>query len=77
MITGEGRVNVASSKVTIAGKQTLQRYKLGKSSEKLRGVENGPVVKDYGKHGKREIGVPTKHDAFGEFPSNFVPSDAF
>ena len=37
----------------------------------------GPITKDYGKHGMREIGTAKKHDAFGEFPANFVPSGAF
>ena len=73
----EGRVNVAASKETIAGKQTLQRYKLDKSSRKLRGEEAGPIVKDYGRHGVREIGMAPQHDAFGAFPDNFVPSGTF
>tara|TARA_B100000780_G_scaffold272321_1_gene234392 strand:+ start:105 stop:917 length:813 start_codon:yes stop_codon:yes gene_type:complete len=73
----DGKVNVAASKVTIAGKQTLQRYKLGKSGKKMRGEESGPIVKDYGKHGQREIGMAKQHDAFGAFPDNFVPSGAF
>lgn len=69
-----GRANVNSQSVTVSGRQTLQRYKMAKKNKIMRGEEHGPVQKDYGRHGIREIGMPSQTNAFEEFPSGFRPS---
>lgn len=69
----EGRVKPVGPDA-IAGRHALKRFQLGKSSRKLRGEISGPVVRNFGKAGARESGVPPQHDAFGSFPESFVPA---
>ena len=69
----EGRVKVAGPDA-IAGRHALKRFTLGKTSKRMRGEVTGPVVRDFGKTGKRESGLPPSQNAFSSFPAGFVPA---
>ena len=69
----EGRVKPVNPDA-IAGRHALKRYQIEKTSKKLRGEITGPVVRDYGKRGIRESGLPPQKNAFGSFPKSFVPA---
>ena len=58
----------------IAGRHALKRFTLGKTSKRMRGEVTGPVVRDFGKAGKRESGLPPSQNAFSSFPAGFVPA---
>jgi Ca2+-binding EF-hand superfamily protein len=69
----EGRVQPVGPDA-IAGRHALKRFTLRKTSKRMRGEVTGPVVRDYGKAGPRESGVPPKKNAFSSFPEGFVPA---
>ena len=72
--SGEKRENVSRTQSIIPGRATLNRMKMAGKNKEMRGEADGPVRRDFGRHGVREIGRPKRTDAFAAMPKRYVPN---